>query len=477
MLDDIDYSGLHSSQKSAAPSQEEAPKKKTSVVSRSVVKKDTLERKQIDSEAVGQRAESLLGSMGSPEVDDAIAQYSLPAAGILAGLATAYGLYKAKQNTSFPTTSVPADQKGQSAIKSVEQNVAEAELLKPAYQRAGGVSPFDVQPTVPAEAKPLSGMDLLNERKRQIMEAAQQNAPVAPGPIQRQPISPFAGAPSFMAPGPKAPVIPTQPPSVSEAIASGENPSTSIQRDVAQMIDETPATGASEQTETKTTTKKGRPAGAKNLTAEARELKEAAKGVNMYRNMFGFQQSNPNSPQSLAAIEATNRFISEAFQGAVPGSRDPFLNPSTDVTAAGKKFYSGTPEGYRNKYIPWIEQNLHTLPPETQSHVLSSMTKGQTKDLTKIVKGLGLAGAALGAYETAFAKTPQERAMAGANLMGAILPPGADIGTAQAPGVEMTPDVYKLGSPYYESQEAKNYRQSRKVGSGRGIAPPSMYQR
>ena len=203
--------------------------------------------------------------------------------------------------------------------------------------------------------------------------------------------------------------------------------------------------------------KGGRPKGVKTATVEERAAKEAAKGINMYRNMFGFEAKDPTSAKSLAAIEATNRLIAEGYEGKIPASRDPLLNPSTDVGASGKKFYSGTPEGYRNVYIPWLEKNLNTLPPETQAHVLESMTKGQTKDIGKIIKGLGLAGAALGAYDTAFAKTPGQRGMAGANVLGAVLPPGADITEAGAPVLppnilaaqqRQLEEMQKLGSPY-----------------------------
>jgi hypothetical protein len=75
--------------------------------------------------------------------------------------------------------------------------------------------------------------------------------------------------------------------------------------------------------------------------------------------------------------------------------------------------------------------------------------------------------------EFAKASTAEKRQIIGESL----LPVGMTAGEANAPGVEMTPDVYKLGSPYYSSQEAKNYRQAQRVGAGRGIAPPSSYQR
>lgn len=206
--------------------------------------------------------------------------------------------------------------------------------------------------------------------------------------------------------------------------------------------------------------KKGRPVGAKNLTPEQKAAAQASKGTNMYLNMFGFDKNDPTSPKSLAAIESTNRFINEAMGGVAPASRDPLLNPQGDVGPSGKKFYSGTPEGYRNAYIPWLQQNLNTLPPETQSHVLQAMTKGQTGDISKIAKGLGLAGL-IGASGAAFSAPSQTRGRDIANAIGeAVLPLGLTPSTLQS-GVlppeivqQMMAERQKLGSPF------------------RGVAPP-----
>lgn len=208
-----------------------------------------------------------------------------------------------------------------------------------------------------------------------------------------------------------------------------------------------------EQTEKKQKNKPGPKIGSTNRTAEQIAADEATKGINMYRNLFGFDKKNPDSPKSLAAIESTNRFITEGFGGKLPASRDPLLDPGDFLTSKGKKFYSGLPEGYRNVYVPWIEQNLNTLPPETQSHLLQSRTIGQTKDMTKLLSKLGLAGAALSAYETGFAKTPTERAKAGVGLMEAVLPPGLSPGELQ-PGtlgpeqLRAFQEAQKLGSPF-----------------------------
>lgn len=278
---------------------------------------------------------------------------------------------------------------------------------------------------------------------------AQQNARASMGELAAAPVTPAVPASQSPAPAPVAQVAaeaaPVVPPTVSQLAQEAAPAVTAAAQAPAEAIP--PAEK----------NKGGRPKGSKTATADEKAMKEAAKGINMYRNMFGFEAKDPTSAKSLAAIEATNRLISEGFEGRIPGSRDPFLNPATDVGASGKKFYAGTPEGHRNVYIPWLEKNLNTLPPETQSHILESMTKGQTKDIGKIVKGLGLAAGALGAYETAFAKTPGERGMAGANVLGAVLPPGADITEAGAPVLppnilaaqkRQMEEMQKLGSPY-----------------------------
>jgi hypothetical protein len=68
-------------------------------------------------------------------------------------------------------------------------------------------------------------------------------------------------------------------------------------------------------------------------------------------------------------------------------------------------------------------------------------------------------------------------------LLEAILPPGfmmqgAGQGSSTVPSVDA---AMLLGSPYAQTEIAKKRRQeaeyTRKVGAGRGIAPPSAYMR
>lgn len=225
MLDDIDYSALQ-------PSVEEAPKKKAGVSSRSVTKQESVARKPVDAQAVAQKAESISEGLGAPTIEDPISQYGLPAAGILAGLAAAYGMYqRAKANTSFtaekaPELSVPSDQKGVKAIESLDQNIAQT------------------QP---------SPMDVLRQRKEQIKAAGLGVQPpaVPSGPTYNVPTSNIPAVPPVMQSG--APAAPVQAPMaatpiaqstapVTEAIATGQSPSKAIQLDVAEQLDSTPIT-------------------------------------------------------------------------------------------------------------------------------------------------------------------------------------------------------------------------------------------
>lgn len=116
----------------------------------------------------------------------------------------------------------------------------------------------------------------------------------------------------------------------------------------------------------------------------------------------------------------------------------------------------------------------------------ADITPGITKKTsagTKPVRVAGTLGALMAISDLAKADTPGQRGMAGANLLEAILPPGfmmsgAGEGSSTVPSVDA---AMLLGSPYAQSELAKKRRQEqeyvRKVGAGRGIAPPSSYQR
>lgn len=369
---------------------------------------------------------------------------SLVAGSTLLGIGVGYGLSKLKSR------SIKNPQVAEIAGDVAKAEATPVDYSIPAYQRKAEI--LDTAGVAAPEPKPLSGMDLLNERKRQIMDAAQQNAPVAPGPIQRQPIPPFAGAPSFMSSAPKAPVVPATPPTVSEAIASGENPSTSIQRDVAQMIDETPATKASEQPETKTTPKRGRPAGSVNKTPEQRILEkgglpgmtEAEAGMRGHLlGMYG----GKNNPAAQQAYEQVRQILGYTPAYA-PGSQGGSLAPEE----------TGKILDWRKENIPGPKVNL-------------------TRDMKSVLKKGGPAAVAALVLTPEFARASETEKR---QIIGeALMPVGLTPSEAGAPGV--APETFSqaalLGSPYAQTEWAKTQRLRDKAGAGRGIAPPSQYQR
>ena len=119
------------------------------------------------------------------------------------------------------------------------------------------------------------------------------------------------------------------------------------------------------------------------------------------------------------------------------------------------------------------------LPP---AEITPGITK-KTSAGTKPVRVAGTMGALMAISDLAKADTPGQRGMAGANLLEAVLPPGFMMSGAGA-GSDMPPSMAQamlLGSPYAQSPLAVKQRQAleyeRKVGAGRGIAPPSAYQR
>ena len=138
------------------------------------------------------------------------------------------------------------------------------------------------------------------------------------------------------------------------------------------------------------------------------------------------------------------------------------------------------------------------LPP---AEITPGITK-KTSAGTKSVRVAGTLGALMAISDLAKAETPGQRGMAAANLLEAVLPPGftmsgagegsdmppravdprmANINMTNASMFAPTANDLFAGNPYAQSELAKRRRQeaeyTRKVGAGRGIAPPSAYMR
>ena len=139
----------------------------------------------------------------------------------------------------------------------------------------------------------------------------------------------------------------------------------------------------------------------------------------------------------------------------------------TPAYPEGSKGGSLAPEE-KGKILDWRKQEL----PGPKVNL--------THDMKKALKmGGPVAAALIATTEFANAKTPEEKANAGANMLGAILPLGADIRDVGAPTLpsQQIPNAALLGSPYAQTEWAKTQRLREKAGAGRGIAPPSAYFR
>lgn len=216
MLDDIDYGAL------SAQEPTEQPKKKAGVSERSVVRK--IEKKQLDVAALENKSQQLEQSIPAPEIPDPLAQYGLPVLGVLGGLAAAYTAWKqGEKKASYPTASVPADNKGSSAVQSVEQNVeqaavSQADRLQQLKERVlagrqAGIGAPSPQPS----AGPTYNVPTANAPQIGVQVPAQVAAPVQP-PVASTPVEQAT-------------------PSVTQAVTTGQSPNQAIQATIAKEID------------------------------------------------------------------------------------------------------------------------------------------------------------------------------------------------------------------------------------------------
>jgi hypothetical protein len=125
------------------------------------------------------------------------------------------------------------------------------------------------------------------------------------------------------------------------------------------------------------------------------------------------------------------------------------------------------------------------LPPAVNTPGITQLTnapKGSGMG-TKTARVAGTLGALIAIPDLAKAETTGQRAMAGANLLEAVMPPGfmmsgAGEGSGTVPSFDQ---AMLLGSPYAQTEIAKKRRQAleyaAKVGAGRGLTPASAYPR
>lgn len=291
------------------------------------------------------------------------------------------------------------------------------EYNKPAYQRAGAASPFDIkQPTT----NDMSAVQQLRQKSDQI-RAATQTAPAATQTVEA-------------------------PTTVTEAVATGQSPTKTIQADLAQKIDAPPEV---------TTTGKtiGRPPGAKNLTAAQREMVKAGEAVaggrNWLLNQFG------------GDAVAYEQFIKQFNQGAdFPNYKAAVASIPENLGGPFKSDYLAASKGKPAGTMKAV------APPETSQSQKGSISPSAA---------LNIAGNALGAYGLMQAYKEGKQTGDWSNLgLGTI----GQILSNVAPRAGLAFSLMAPSSTNEGEQEAlRQIQYEQKVGAGRGIAPPSAYAR
>lgn len=126
-----------------------------------------------------------------------------------------------------------------------------------------------------------------------------------------------------------------------------------------------------------------------------------------------------------------------------------------------EKYNQGKPIGDYENYLKLNEKLKKGVPasevPALMSRLPSEDEAGNYSKLGKAAKVAGVGGLLISAANLANAKTPGERSLAGANLLGAVIPPAANINEAGAPVLppnilaaqqRQLEEMQKLGSPY-----------------------------
>jgi hypothetical protein len=320
------------------------------------------------------------------------------------------------------------------------------------------------------------------QRAAQLAEANRQlglgNQPVAPGPIARNALPMGAVNPAMFSSSPKAPrpdfeqpvstpisAAPIDAPAATPSAKPNSFATETIVNEVKDMIQKTP-----DPQELRTGT--GKPA----FAGQGPEVTFTKKGNPRFKPEYG----------SLAEVPTGYAFVPEG------------QNMDTLRQILGQGPYT---EEYKKRNFPQTNELAiqeatainRTMNRPTRAEMIASgmtpapNTPGITQYTSKgtkptTIRGLGV-GALVAIPDLVKAQTAGERAMAGANLLEAVMPPGfmmsgAGEGSGAVPSFDQ---AMLLGSPYAQSDIAKKRRQqeeyTRKVGGGRGLTPASAYPR
>jgi hypothetical protein len=355
---------------------------------------------------------------------------------------------------------------------------------KPDLRNFGQAPIAPAAPATPAEAPiPKGWEDIIAKSEAnaaaKAAEAAAKANPLpqgmTPGIPTGQPNVPENPTGAFSQPSGYSQAAPQQ--TLTQAVETGGDVGTALKADVAKMVDEAAGVAPIAPPQ-ELLTGTGKPAYAGQGPAAEIRTKGKKSGEPMLRNNYAKIEDVPagyafvpgaqhidTSRTNIGQTEYTKAYTSRPF----PASNELAVQESNDINRL-----LGRPTRAEAKAAGL------TLPPQTPGitkHVLES--KGTPFMGTKAAKVGGVLGALIAIPDLVNAQTVGQRGMAGANLLESVLPLGAQINEAGAPGVQQSQvsQAALLGSPYAQTEWAKTQRLRERAGAGRGIAPPSAYQR
>ena len=355
---------------------------------------------------------------------------------------------------------------------------------KPDLRNFGQAPIAPAAPATPAEAPiPKGWEDIIAKSEAnaaaKAAEAAAKANPLpqgmTPGIPTGQPNVPENPTGAFSQPSGYSQAAPQQ--TLTQAVETGGDVGTALKADVAKMVDEAAGVAPIAPPQ-ELLTGTGKPAYAGQGPAAEIRTKGKKSGEPMLRNNYAKIEDVPagyafvpgaqhidTSRTNIGQTEYTKAYTSRPF----PASNELAVQESNDINRL-----LGRPTRAEAKAAGL------TLPPQTPGitkHVLES--KGTPFMGTKAAKVGGVLGALIAIPDLVNAQTVGQRGMAGANLLESVLPLGAQINEAGAPGVQQSQvsQAALLGSPFAQTEWAKTQRLRERAGAGRGIAPPSAYQR
>lgn len=335
-----------------------------------------------------------------------------------AGILAIYGAHKLLSEKPVSTVH-PSEQPQPPSNKSIRDRMLLGEVKEPTLEPTATEKP----PTSlfsPAEQEMIARGEE-NRFQKQVESSQKAEQGKVPGSLKpAAPVQPVVAAPPAVA-QPQVPVAPTV------AQVAAETAPT-VAPTVAQITQE--AAPAKETGEAKN--KGGRPKGAVSMKDTPETWVKLTKEGTTFLPGYG---PGDNNLYNTYGAEGRRAILEKYNEGKPIGSYENYLK-------LNEKLKLGVPASE----VPGL---MARLPSEEEA--------GNFSKLGKAAKIAGVGGLLIGTANLANAKTRGERGMAGANLLEAILPPGANINEAGAPVLppsvlaaqkRQLEEMQKLGSPY-----------------------------